>query len=692
MRKISFFEAYIDRPDTINVYMSELHYQGISTFFYLMDNQDETTMVDIVNTSVGVDHYHYYQCRMSKPLAFGRTYRLCDSHGRSTPLRYGLVIKSDDFNQRFTTDRTLGASVNGGTTTFTVWSPVSSSVSLFLFDPKGERSVYLMNANTDGTFSLVLHQNCDGLRYYYVAHNNGKMRQFLDPYGIAQTPNSRYSVVVDVSQLKTNKVVVPPLTHPNQAVIYEANIRDLTPQHTFKALCHEYRSTLEYIKSLGVTHLQIMPIFDYGSVDETNVKAIYNWGYDVQSWFTLEGSYSSNVYEPTQVMQDFIEFVNTCHSIGLKVVVDVVYNHVFELKDSCYYQCCPYYFFQIDEMENVSNSSMCGNDVNTTMPMVRRTILDSVRQLFSLYDVDGLRLDLMGIMDVDTVNEIATVARRYKSDALIYGEGWNMPSFLAENKRACIANAAKMPMVGFFSDVARDAIKGNLYGSNFEPGFACGNGQAMYKCMNALQASVTDFGFHKVFVNSAQPINYVECHDNMTVYDQYTRFMNEKDERVLKRCLLSLAFVIFAQGVSFIHSGQEFGRTKKGIDNSYDKGDEINHFDYGLRDERMWMVDYVRNMVSLRHKYSHFHLDVDDKLGTKIFFEHVNNQILMYEIDADDSTMIIFFNPTYHTFHYHFQNSVTRIFAEDGSLDEVSGLTDVEVSPISCSVYLVNSK
>ena len=139
MRKISFFEAYIDRPDTINVYMSELHYQGISTFFYLMDNQDETTMVDIVNTSVGVDHYHYYQCRMSKPLAFGRTYRLCDSHGRSTPLRYGLVIKSDDFNQRFTTDRTLGASVNGGTTTFTVWSPVSSSVSLFLFDPGSPR-------------------------------------------------------------------------------------------------------------------------------------------------------------------------------------------------------------------------------------------------------------------------------------------------------------------------------------------------------------------------------------------------------------------------------------------------------------------------------------------------------------------------------------------------------------------------
>lgn len=690
MRKIGAFEAYLDRPDTITIYMNELHYGGVSSSFVLFDELDQSIPLEIISTTVGDDHYHTYQCQFTNPLQYGRHYDVVDCHGRVTPLWYGQVIKSKHFNDLFTTKRPLGAYVENGATTFTVWAPTSSMAALSVLNEDGVNEVHWLNRCTDGTFSITLNKNYHKCRYYYIVKNNGKIRQIIDPYGIASTPNGRFSVVVDESKLSKTKVKVKPIKHANDAIIYECNIRDLTPEHTFKALCTNRKYVLDYIKDLGVTHLQIMPVLDYGSVDETNVNRLYNWGYDTDSWFGLENSYSSNPYDPIQVIEDFKEFVNTVHSMGMKVIVDVVYNHVFELKTSAYYNICPYYFFQIDSFEVVSNSSGCGNDIDSTQPMVQRFILDSIAHLFSWYDIDGIRLDLMGILDYQTVNQIHSLAVKYKKDALVYGEGWNMPSYLEESKRASINNASKTPQVGYFSDILRDSIKGSLFGNDFNGGFACANAQWLHKCMNSLQASVLDFGYRKVFVNVTQAINYTECHDNMTVYDQYHKYFQESEEQTLRRCLLTLTITILAQGIPFIHSGQEFARTKNGVENSYDKGDDINRMDWARAKANGWMVDYVRNVINIRKKYPHFHLEQD--IGSHVYFEHVDGKLLMYEIEVNDSTLIIFFNPTYHTYHYHFQFGMQQILDEQGSLETVDNVFETSIAPISTKIFAYKKK
>lgn len=690
MRKIRSFEAYLDRQDTINIYLSAAHYDGLSSSFWLFTGNDQTIKLDIMNHSVLDDKTHVYECHPELPIVVGTFYEVVDCHGRRCPLRFGQVIKSEEFSQAYTTNRPLGAIVDSkeNTTTFNIWAPTSDQVSVFIYNFEGYREAYVLYRNTDGVYSVTIPKNFHGCHYYYLLHNNGKVRQVVDPYGIAQTPNGRFSVVVDKSKLPFTPVQTPLLSKSNGAIIYEVSVRDLTKEHTFKALCTNRIDVLHYIKDLGVTHIQLMPVLEYGSVDEKNVNQWYNWGYDTVSWFSLEGSYSSNVDDPFQVIKDFREFVNTCHSLGLKVVCDVVYNHVFELKESSYYNICPYYCFQIDKNEKVSNSSGCGNDVDSTMPMCRRFILDSVRHLFEFYDIDGLRLDLMGILDCDTVNAIRSVAKEYKVDALVYGEGWNMPSFLPEAKRATINNASLCQGVGFFSDILRDAVKGSQFGDDFTTGFASQNNLFIYKCMNALQGSVLDFGYKKVFSSTEQAINYTECHDNMTVYDQYTRFIDEEEQSTLRRCLLVLAMTILAQGIPFIHSGQEFARTKKGAMNSYDKGDEINAVDWELAKEHAWMIEYVKHLIQIRQSYPHFHLETD--IGHHVYFEHVDEKMLMYEISYDNSTLIIYFNPSYRTYHYHFQFPMTQIFDENGCIDHVEHIMETDIPPISCKILKVN--
>ena len=645
----------IPRPESINL---------------ILYKNNQVYKKDRINRVHSVNNLYILDLNLDEDFELGATYRLLVSSFPFVNIDISDVVDFPDFDERFAYEGDdLGPIYTAHATDFKVWTPLAESCSLKLIDLNNNVKILPMKREDCGIYHLKVEGNLLNYKYHYIVNNNGLQFECNDIYAKGTSLNSEYSVVIDYDALLKKKRVLPKVEIKNyvDAVIYETHIRDInegnyndvvnkgkylgfveTNRHTIGG----HPAGLDYIKYLGVTHVQVLPILDYDSLDDINTKNWYNWGYDPISFFALEGSYSIKPEEPFSRLEEFREMVDSLHKNDLRIIVDVVYNHIYQYENSDFEKLVPHYYFRKRRNGLLANASGCGNDIASERKMARKIIVDSVKYLFSHFDIDGLRFDLMGLLDIDTVQKAYEEAKAIKNDIMFYGEGWEMGEELPKDKKASKNNASKLLDFAFFNDAYRDIVKGpsSIY-SLHEKGFICGNLDYKFGLDYAFHASTLKLTYEPLFETANQSLNYLECHDNNTLYDKLlVSNANEEEKTLLDRVSLANSILLLSFGISFIHMGQEIGLSKDGLDNTY-KTIGVNNLDYRLVDERFDMVNRFRLMNILARKLGYRHLFKREDL--KDFFEisHWDNGV--YALSAKNKNIIdhekefvILFNPS----------------------------------------------
>jgi type I pullulanase len=378
---------------------------------------------------------------------------------------------------------------------------------------------------------------------------------------------------------------------------------------------------------LGITHIQFLPIYDYSteSVDETRLDTPqYNWGYDPKNYNVPEGSYATNPYDPAARIVELKTLIQAIHDCGMRVIMDVVYNHVYDAFRHSFMKLVPGYYFRYRPDQSLSNGSGCGNDVASERKMVRKFIVDSVVYWAREYRLDGFRFDLMGLHDIDTMNEIRARLDEIDPTIIIIGEGWDIPTELPGERKATQHNAYKMPRIAHFNDGLRDALKGNTFNLR-EPGFASGRHGLEHDVKRGIIAGVQYLEHLRSFaLEPDQCVNYVEAHDNHTLWDKLWLTSAHVDELTRRKIhMLCTAVVFTSQGIPFLHAGQEFMRTKHGDENSYKSPTEVNWLDWERCAQFSNEVNYVRRLIALRKNHAAFRLPNADLIRKHLVFEEV---------------------------------------------------------------------
>ena len=561
-------------------------------------------------------------------------------------IKFRFIVQTERFDEEYRVDlNTLGSFVEGNKTTFRLWSPLSKTAILHL-----DNVIHKMNYVGRGVFELSFDRNLSGHFYHYSTLRES-VYAFTDPFSYADKDHKN-SYVVDRNKLKYDKVA---LKHIDTPIIYETSVRDFTsdsvsfkyPQ-TFKGMCEQgakldaYPVGFDYLKKLGITYVQLMPIFAF-DLDHSD----YNWGYNPLTYNSLHQAYCYGK-EPYEQIKELRDFISLCHKYGMGVTFDVVFNHVYNVKSFNLANMLPYYFFRYKDGK-LGNASYCGNEVRTEAFFTREYLKLLVKRFIDIYDLDGYRFDLMGILDIETIEAIRDTARELKPDFLMYGEGWNMGDIVPFEYRAVKENAYKLDGVAFFNDDFRRTIRGNYIDD--KNAYMLGYVDARDRAKRVLSGSY-EYG-----LNIKQTINYIECHDNYTVYDKVSRFFD--DEKMVSRiCKLSMALVMISRGIPFINSGEEFLRTKHGIDNTYNLDDSINMLDWHRKNNYLDVVEYFSDLCLLRKTYKEFtkeNVDIEFvdyyevliyKLGdltiyiNPCIFDHVYNDEREHEVIFDDSGFV----------------------------------------------------
>jgi pullulanase len=564
------------------------------------------------------------------------------------------------------TGNDLGVNYSPKQTVFKVWAPMASQVKLRLYaagDGGEALSTEKMVKSINGTWELAIKKNLENTYYTFQVLQDGKwLLESPDIYARAVGVNGKRGMVVDLpstNPINWEKDKKPALKNFTDIIIYELHIRDISMdpnsgiQHKGKFLGLAETGTkspdgestgLDHIKALGVTHVHLLPSFDFNSVDETKPLANqYNWGYDPLNYNVPEGSYSTNPYDGNVRIKEFKKMVQTLHKNGLRVILDVVYNHTSDINHSNFSQFAPGYFYRHNPDGTYSSATGCGNEVASERAMVRKFMIESVVYWAKEYHLDGFRFDLMGVHDIETMNEISAALHKIDPTIFIYGEGWaagNSP--MPETLRAVKKNMAKLNEVAAFSDDIRDGIKGG-WGDLKEKGFVSGGAGKAESVKFGIVASTPNQQIDYSKVNysnipwAAQPfqtITYVSCHDDNTLFDRLKISNPTASEAdLIKMDKLANAIVLTSQGVSFLHSGAELLRTKKGIANSYNSPDSINQIDWSRKTKYKAVFEYYKGLVALRKNHPAFRMPSTEMIQSNLKFLETGDQgLITYQI------------------------------------------------------------
>ena len=583
-----------------------------------------------------------------------------------------------------------------------------------------------MKKSRNGIFTFERQGDCNGIYYTYTVVNHGDEQEAVDPYTKAAGVNGRRGMVINLEKTNPQGFELDEYRNPEHitdAIIYEGSVRDFTMDessgvfHNGKFLGLTEANTtnhfgeataLDYISDLGITHVQILPAFDFETVDEKNQKAQYNWGYDPDNYNVPEGSYAVNPYDGAVRVQEMKQMVLALHSRGIGVIMDVVFNHTYRRDDSNLQKIVPGYYYRSDET-GYTNGSGCGNEVASDRPMVQKLIIDSLIYWAKEYHIDGFRFDLMGVLDIDTMNVIAERLKEIRPDIYLYGEGWNGgPSSLAEEKRAFKASAKKMPGIGMFNDDIRDTIKGSVF---YDDHLGFVNGGTHLE--NALRYGITGavahpqvdydaYGSKPWAKEPGQSINYVSCHDNYTLWDKLSVSCPEASEEKKKAMNRLCAAIVFtSQGVPFIQAGEEFLRSKplpekKGFaENSYNMPDAVNSIKWDNIHEYPDMIAYYKGLMALRKAHPVFRMQSEAEMTQNLcFLSDTPENVVAYLLKgkgADDTpeNILVIFNGNDEEILYNLPEGKWKILVDDKTAGAdgkkiISAKTDVE--PLSALV------
>lgn len=552
------------------------------------------------------------------------------------------VVTIDPFQDYpFYSGKDLGVNYLPQKTVFKVWAPKAVAVKLRLY-VAGEggspiRTVNLTKAG-QGVWETVINQNIKNQYYTFQVNENNKwLLEAPDMYAKAVGINGKRGMVVDLTATNPKNWAQdkkPKLTNFTDIIIYELHIRDLSIsknsgiQHKGKFLGLAETGTkspdgestgLDHIKDLGVTHVHLLPSFDFNSVDESKPKLNqYNWGYDPQNYNAPEGSYSTNPYDGNIRIREFKQMVQALHAKGLRVILDVVYNHTSNINNSNFTQFAPGYFYRHNPDGSYSNGTACGNETASEKAMMRKFMIESVMYWAKEYHLDGFRFDLMGIHDIETMNALSDSLHGFDPTIFIYGEGWAAgASPLPEDQRAVKKNTIKLKEIAAFSDDLRDGLKGgfsDVKAKGFVSG-ATGLAESV-KFGIAASAPHPQINYQAVNYSKApwakepyQTINYVSCHDDNTLFDRLKIANPDASEKdLIKMDKLSNAVVLTSQGVAFLHAGAEMLRTKQGVANSYNSPDAINELDWSRKTTYKTVFDYYQALIALRKNHPAFRM------------------------------------------------------------------------------------
>ena len=553
---------------------------------------------------------------------------------------------------------------------FRIWSPVAADAQLLLYkydDDKIPYQTIRLTKAEKGTWFVKVNKNLQGVYYAFRVLINNKWNDAVpDPYVKATGANGKKGQVINIASTspagwaKDKSPAFSKQNHTTDAVIYELHIRDASIHASsgvknkggFAGLAETGTKTpagastaLDHLKELGVTHIHLLPFFDYNSVDETKLNTPqYNWGYDPLNYNVPEGSYSSNPHDGATRIKELKQMIKAFHDKGLRVVMDAVYNHTGVTEGSNFNQLVPGYYYRHKKDGSFSDATACGNETASEMPMMRKFMLESVLYWVKEYHIDGFRFDLMGVHDIETMNLISRELHKIKPDILLYGEGWTAgDSPLPEDQRAVKKNAFMLDRIAVFSDDIRDGIKGSVFDIK-DRGFATGKAgmETSIKFGIAAACDHPQVDFQQVNYSRAayakapwNVITYCECHDNNTLWDKISLSYPTASEADRKRMhQLALTIVLTSQGIPFLHAGTEFFRSKDGVENSYKSPDSINAIDWAQKDKHKAFNDYIKQLIALRKAHPAFRMNTTEQLKQQLHFEKSEPGTIIYTIDG----------------------------------------------------------
>ena len=643
-------------------------------------------------------------------------------------------------------------------TRLSLWSPVAEEARVNLYDTDlgGETiEVVPMQRGNDGTWNARLNGDRKGIFYTFQVKTKGKWLEET-PGIFAKTvgTNGQRAMIMNIRDTNPegwDNDKSPEMNGITDVVLYEMHHRDFSVHASsgiknkgkFLALTENgtknpdgYSTGIDHLRELGVTHVHLLPSYDYGSIDERTGKSIggggrdqityYNWGYDPVNYNCPEGSYSTNPADPAARIKEFKEMVMAMHKAGLRVVMDVVYNHVFDLAQSNFQRIVPDYFFRwqsdskADDMsaqaKEPSNGSGCGNETASEMPMMRKYMIESVIYWMKEYHVDGFRFDLMGIHDIETMNAIREAAQAVDPNVVIYGEGWaaSAPAYPAE-KLAMKANTSQLGGIAAFGDELRDGLRGS-WSNNEEGAFLVGNPgneeSVKFGIVGAIQHPGVDYS--KVNYSNApwasqptQMISYVSCHDDMCVADRLKVTLRTKNKKKSlteaqlmqqQTALMKLAetVTLTSQGVPFIWCGDEIMRDRKGIHNCYASPDSINAIDWNGKTENIDLYNYIKGVISIRKAHPAFRMGCAEKVRENLAFIPVKQKnVVAFTLKGSAvgdswSDIVVLFNSNLRPVSIPVEQGQYTIVVENGKVNpeglRTVRLKTIKVAPQSATI------
>ncbi|MES2277780.1 MAG: type I pullulanase [Bacteroidota bacterium] len=563
------------------------------------------------------------------------------------------------------TGRDLGITYSAAQTKFKIWAPTATEVKLRLY-AKGDggtatRTIDLAKG-ANGTWQALVKGDIKNQYYTFQTLQNGKwLAEFPDLYAKATGVNGKRGMVVNMAAINPEGWVAdkkPALKNLTDAIIYELHVRDLSVaansgiKHKGQFLGLTETGTkspqgeatgLDHIKQLGVTHIHLLPSFDFNSVDETKAAPQYNWGYDPVNYNVPEGSYATNAYDGRVRIREFKQMVQTLHRNGLRVILDVVYNHTSDMEHSNFTQSVPGYFYRHNADGSYSNATACGNETASEKAMMRKFMIESVVYWAKEYHLDGFRFDLMGVHDIATMNMISDTLHKIDPKMLLYGEGWTVGSSpLPEDLRAVKKNTLQLNKIATFGDDMRDGLRGP-FNDIKQKGFASGAPGTAESVKFGIVGAVQHPQIDYKLVNYSkapwakqpyQSIAYVSCHDDPTLFDRLKLSNpNAPEADLIKMDKLANGIVLTSQGIAFLHAGEEMLRTKKLVANSYNSPDSINELNWSRKTKYKEVFEFYRGVIALRKNHPAFRMPSADMIRQHLeFIETGDPMVIAYQL------------------------------------------------------------
>ena len=619
---------------------------------------------------------HLYLIQTAEPLDVYTTYTIT-YNGEVFGVNMPITYSTNAFESEFTyMGDDLGATWSPDSTAFRVWAPTAEAVKLNLYTggtPDVDDLIRQidMTADVNGTWTAAVEGDLNGVYYTYTVHVDGEVNEACDPYARTTGVNGKRAMVIDLDSTDPEGWESDRDPHYDEgitdAVIYELHVRDLSSdassgiENTGKFLGLTETGTtnsagiatgLDHILNLGVTHIHLLPSYDYASVDETDPDAAFNWGYDPVNYNVPEGSYSTDPYNGEVRVREFKQMVKTLHDNGLSVVMDVVYNHVYDAESFCFNNIVPGYFSRISTDGVYSNGSICGNDTASERSMVKKFIVDSVCYWADEYHIDGFRFDLAGLIDTDTINACIEEVHKTHPNVIFYGEGWNMNTAVTKDGYSMTiqANSTQVPGFSFFSDSIRDAIRGSNSNAS-KTGYVAGAGGFTSNIKDGFLGAAT------WCKSPTQTVNYASCHDGYSLWDRLTLSTQDaSQEDRIRMNNLAAAIVMTSQGTPFFQAGEEMLRSKpieEGYShNSYNLPDSVNSIKWDDLNDPAYqdVVAYYTGLIAFRKAHAALRMTSAEDVSAHIsqlkdLDFNVNAFHICAGANGEENALVVIFNP-----------------------------------------------